>query len=262
MDEQFYLQYAELENSHWWFKARRSIFARIMETKVLVNFKPHHDVRILDIGSGAGSNIKFLRQYGKVVGIDMSDTAVKFATGRGLDVRLASLSDRGSLVREGISESSYDIITMFDVLEHIENDAESLVTTSNILKPGGILFISVPAFSFLWGLQDEVSHHYRRYTKSELKKKVEGTGLQIIQLSYFNTFLFPLVAGYRLSRKLKEKLGISVRSNSSDFDLTYGVFDRLFENIFESESAFLKRFNLPFGVSLVMVASKQMASPL
>src|SRR3989344_1692389 len=120
-----------------------------------------------------------------------------------------------------------------------------------VLKPGGIAIVTVPAFMFLWGLQDEISHRFRRYTKKELLVKIQAAGFSIERVGYFNFFLFPLIYLVRQAAK------IMPLRRRSDFDINNKLVNYVLKNIFLSEIWLLKIISYPFGVSLLIVAKKK-----
>lgn len=155
----------------------------------------------------------------------------------------------------GLKNGLFDLVASFDLIEHIDNDQEAVKQLYRLCKPGGIVMLTVPAFRFLWGRQDIISHHKRRYTKREIKLLVRNCGLKILKISYFNTFLFPLVLLIRLLMRLKAK-------GTGDIQSDFGMFpsdliNRLCALIFSLESRLLASFDLPFGVSIVCIAKKQ-----
>src|SRR5438477_9939893 len=91
---------------------------------------------------------------------------------------------------------------MLDVLEHIADERATLAEVTRVIRPGGHLLVSVPAYRFLWGAQDEVSMHHRRYSARLLRERVEAAGLVVRRLTFFNTLLFPPIVGIRIIRRL------------------------------------------------------------
>ena len=244
MDEQFYREYAEIEDTHWWFRGRRAIFTRVLE-----RFERRRDLRILDIGFGTGAMLTFLSRYGYVVGMDMSQEAIRFARAR---------SDRPMLVgdvrRVPLRAGAVDLVTAFDILEHVDDDGDALHELARVCRHGGFVLLTVPAFQFLWGNQDVISHHRRRYTLGQLRARVETAGFRIATLSYFNAVLFPAVAAIRLARRLR---GVPTGPVQSDFTMTKpGRVNDILTRVFAAEGALLARWRLPVGVSVVCLAER------
>jgi SAM-dependent methyltransferase len=138
------------------------------------------------------------------------------------------------------------------VLEHIEDDGGALREVARVLRPGGTLLATVPAFGWMWGAQDEISHHFRRYTAGELRKLICGARFETERLTYFNTILFPPIAAIRVARRVWQ----GESDTRSDFEMTQpGVVNRMLAGVFSSEARWLRRRDLPVGVSLLAVAT-------
>lgn len=214
---------------------------------------PSHGRRqLLDVGTGTGAMLEYLEPFGDVQAVEFEEEAVRFSHLRGATgVRLY---DGNTLPFE---DSSFDVVTSFDVIEHVEDDATIVAEMHRVLRPGGLLVVTVPAYPFLWGRQDEISHHYRRYVRSGLKARLTGAGFDLERVSYFNTLLFPGIAAIRLLRRGEGQTdGEEV---SSDFEMTgEGLVNRMLARLFASEAALVARRDLPFGVSLIAVARRRL----
>jgi SAM-dependent methyltransferase len=244
----FYSEYYALEDQHWWFVGRRRIFLSLLEREFEI---PARDgLRALDVGCGTGTMLQHLSRYARVQGIDADPQAVAFCHERGLtDVTRV---DSGVLP---FADGSFDLVTAFDVLEHVEDDVGLLREMHRVANPGGLLLVSVPAYRFLWGPQDEISHHHRRYLASELRRRVTTAGFHLERVSYFNTLLFPAIAGLRLGRRLVRRRG--PEELKSDFGLTPpGLVNRILARIFGMEAALLQRVDLPVGVSVLALGRR------
>jgi SAM-dependent methyltransferase len=145
----------------------------------------------------------------------------------------------------------FDLVCLFDVLEHVEADEETLAVTKGLLAPAGVAVITVPAFAKLWGPHDEQVHHKRRYERVDLEAKLLRAGFQIRKLSYCNMFLFPAAVAARIADKVKEKV-TRVRSVTGTGMLPAPI-NRGFSAIFGAERFLLERVDLPIGLSLLAV---------
>jgi SAM-dependent methyltransferase len=205
--------------------------------------------RVVDIGCGTGFNLEYLLNNGcsYVVGLDVADGALAFCRSRGLSTLVC-----GNGACPPLRHGSFDVVLALDLIEHLDDDGQALREFAHLLCPGGSLIVFTPAFGFLWGLQDEVSHHRRRYTARELRHKVEITGLCIDKLTYANTFLFPLVWTGRLVLRM---FGGNMQIVSEN-DLHPGWSNGLLAAIFSAERPLLRHVNFPFGVSLLCIARK------
>jgi ubiquinone/menaquinone biosynthesis C-methylase UbiE len=243
MKEFLYDDFFQLEKNHWWFIGRRKIVFRLIE-----RYKPTPSI-ILDAGCGTGYTAMQLRQYGKVLAFDSSPAAVEYTKQRGFDS-----VKQGSMTAIPYPSEMFDIVTALDVLEHVEDDRSSIVELCRVLRPGGILVITGPAFKFLWSPHDDINLHKRRYTAGEIKEKVESAGLRILKLSYFNSFLFPAIFLARLFRKVFPAANEEAKSDFTVFNR--GFINTALEKILSVESHLLSHVSFPVGVSLVCVARK------
>lgn len=241
MDTHTYPILFTVEQSHWWHTGRRKIIASFVEEicRRVTDRRP----RILDVGCGTGANLLMLSQYGDAEGVDISEDALAFCRDRGLDkVRL------GAGEELPYDDATFDLVTALDVVEHMDNDLAGLKEMRRVLRPGGHVLLFVPTFMFLWGLQDDVSHHRRRYRLSELRRVLEEAGFEIERTTYANiTFFLPIL----LIRQLMRVTGLKAESeNNINVSAMNGVLGKLLG----AESWILRYVNLPFGVSGLCVA--------
>jgi len=205
-------------------------------------------LRLLDVGCGTGTMVASLSRYGCAYGVDVDHEAVGYCLERGLDVVVQASGEHLPF-----ADQSVDVATMLDVLEHIADERGTLAEVTRVIRPGGYLMVSVPAYRFLWGAQDEVSMHHRRYSAGLLRERIEAAGLVVRRLTFFNTLLFAPIAGIRLTRRLIPGL----RSEKSDFNFPApGPLNRTLTRVFGLESGLVARINLPFGVSILCLAQR------
>jgi len=245
MDRELYEQIHQIENSHWWYVGRRKIiFDWVFNTLAIDDTQ-----KILDIGCGTGFNIDYVQTSGfpSVVGLDLSKDALEFCKTRNLSDLIC-----GDAITIPFVDKSFDVILALDLLEHLENDIQAIHEFARILKPGGKLFLFVPAHQFLWGLQDVVSHHFRRYTTKDINNKVCHSDLKIIKLTYVNTFLFPLIWIGRLALRFWGNRLDTISENDLSPDWSNGILTK----IFAAERSLIPHTNLPFGVSIFCIAQK------
>jgi SAM-dependent methyltransferase len=231
---------AELDDRHWWYRARREILSKLIARKIRLP----KQARILEIGCGTGHNLEMLRHFGRVDGIEI-DAAARAVANRRLGHRVM---DAPLPELPGVEDRAYDLVAILDVLEHVEADREALASIARKLKPGGRILITVPAHPWMWSAHDEVNHHKRRYTRATLSKVVAEAGLKLEMMSWFNSLLFPLAAAARLAGRLTGK-------EDSDDKLPPAALNRLFEALFGLERYAIGRLPLPPGVSLVAIVS-------
>jgi SAM-dependent methyltransferase len=242
MDQSIYSAHHSLYQSHWWFRGRK----KIIEDTIGRLHLPKNPI-ITDIGSGSGDLLPMLIKNDSTVTSVESDEnsaiSIRYKFGERINIR-RSLED---LLVQNID--TLDLVTGFDVLEHIEDDQAVLKSIYDAIKPGGQLVCSVPACPFLWSTHDEYSHHFRRYTKKNLYKKMITAGFQIELITYFNFFFFfPLV----LLRTVKKML----RIKSTDFQHEPQWLQTPLAYIFGLERFIVRHGGFPIGVSLLCIVKK------
>jgi SAM-dependent methyltransferase len=238
MERHVYEEMNALERAHWWFLARREIIAHVVERWV-----PEHGA-VLDVGCGTGFVLERLRQRYEVHGIDAAQVAVDFCHDKGLPN-----VQRGELGVTDLGRKDFDLVTFLDVLEHLDDDVDALKRARTLLKDDGHLVVTVPAFPFLWSQHDVVHHHRRRYVREELERTIRAAGFEPLHVTYFNTVLFPLIAGARLAAKA---LGRDDGSDASHAPSP--LVNWILKRAFVAEKSVVPRARLPFGVSLLCVA--------
>lgn len=249
MEAHLFEEMARTEDHHWWFRGRRNIIEAVLRQ----HLPPVSQRRILDVGCGTGGNLPLLQRFGQVVGLEGSPDALALCRRRlGPDFPL----HQGHIPQD-IPPGRFDVVTAFDVLEHIPDAEGALRGIRSALAPGGLLVLTVPAFGFLWSEHDTVHHHQRRYTVDLLTAQLTAAGLRPRWSSYFNSLLFPPIAAVRLLQRVLPKS----RDNAprSDVEVTggSGLTNQVLEAVFSAERHVVPRVSLPFGVSLIAVASAE-----
>lgn len=260
MEEQFADRYEDFERWHWWFQGRRRILASILERE-FARQRAGGRVprRVVSIGCGPAAGLDWLVPLlggdGLVIGIDADPSGAL----RSCHERVQALPSGvafayGHAEAAPVRSASCDAVLALDLIEHLEDDAAGLAEAVRLVQPEGFLLVTVPAFESLWGNQDVVSHHKRRYTASSLARTFERAGVSLSWLTYFNTVLFPAIAAVRWSRRL---LGHGA-GPVSDFDQGRpGRLNDLLARLFAAERHVLGGVRLPFGVSLLAVARRR-----
>ncbi|MBI4878083.1 MAG: class I SAM-dependent methyltransferase [Planctomycetes bacterium] len=248
MEDVAFLQFQNLERDHWWFIGRRRSYFAILE-----RFVPRGAGQaVADVGCGVGGMLQNLRRFGEPAGIDSDLDSIRFCRRRGFARCLV-----GGAGRLPLRAASQDLVTLFDCLEHLEDDAGALSEVARVLKPGGVAFFSVPAYQFLYANNDRVAHHRRRYTRSGLRRKVERAGLEVVKATYVNVVLFPLILPAVLLIKLRERLLPRPDDQRTNLSSTPPrPLNALLAWIFGGEGRWLRRVSAPCGHSLALVARK------
>lgn len=244
MQQHTYAIMNRVENSHWWFVGRRAILESFLK-QIIQNPKPKiQNPKILDVGCGTGANLEMLRKFGAAEGVDVSDEALEFCQAKNLKAR------KGLAENLPFENESFDLVTALDVVEHLDDDVAGLKEMRRVLRADGRVLIFVPAFMFLWGVQDDVSNHRIRYTKRQITDRLQKVGFEIERATYANiTFFAPILAG----RALMKLTGIRPESENN---VNVSALNPILGKVFGAERFWLKNFNFPFGVSIVVVARK------
>ena len=241
MDRSVYDRMNELEATHWWFVARRKVIATFVARELKGRAQP----RILEAGCGSGGNLAILARFGQVDAFEYDGGAREHAVMKsGLDIRFGALPDDLPF-----DDRRYDLIGLFDVLEHVEDDSASLAALAGRLKTGGRILVTVPAFPFLWSKHDVRHHHFRRYTRASLAEAARQAGLKVSYCSYFNAFLFPLAVTARAMKRLTGR-------DTPDDTLPPAWLNGVMARIFGFESRVLKAARFPVGLSLAAVLER------
>ena len=247
MQQHTYAILRRVEEKHWWFVGRRRIIKSFVEplVKRLKEARPGEAIKILDVGCGTGANLELLSEFGDAEGVDVSTEALSFCKARGL-----------AQVKQGAAESlpyednSFDLVTGLDVVEHLDDDLAGLKEMWRVLRRDGKTLLFVPAFMFLWGVQDDISNHRRRYTLKELKQVVREAGFEIERATYVNiSFFAPILIGRLFMR------ATGVRPESEN-NINIGFLNGALGKLLGSESHWLRFLNFPFGVSIILVARR------
>lgn len=240
MDIKLHKQHQNLQKSHFWFKVKDNLLKDLVQRYLKSKDK------ILDFGCNYGHSTRLLQSLGyDTFGLDISDEAIGY--GRSLGIKNIFLESE-----KYFPPNSFDAIISLDVLEHIEDDKNALKNLLNLVRPNGIIVIMVPAYMFLWGVQDTISHHYRRYTLKKLIDLSNSVGAEVIRKSYFNTLLFIPIAMFRLFTRFFIK-----NPHDSDLDINNSFMNKLFFYIFDFERRILRYFDMPFGVSILLILRKK-----
>lgn len=237
------------DEHHWWYVGRRRVIhAQLSRLDVPTG------ASILDAGCGSGRMMDELAQYGTVSGFDFEEKGVAAARSRGhTDVQ------QGRLEEIPHPDAAFDLVTCLDVIEHTPDDVVSLRELHRVMRPGGHLLVTVPAYQSLWSSHDVANHHYRRYRRATLLPAATAAGWEPVTTTYFNSILFPPAAVVRLAERLR---GSAEARDESHLEMTPQRLDALLALPMRLEAAVIRRgIALPFGMSLMGVLRKPAHSP-
>jgi SAM-dependent methyltransferase len=232
-----------VESDHWWFTGKRLFMRRLLGSHLR---SEGTTLRILDIGCGTGANAVELSRYGEVIACDRSLDALGMAAGRGVR-RLCAASAPDLPFGAG----TFDVITAFDIIEHVDDDAGFVCDLERVLMPGGALAIHVPAWPSLWSHHDEILEHKRRYTYRSLRALLQNSDLRIEHLGWASCALFLPTAVVRWTRRL-----IGGGKQAVDLGLVPRPVNTVLRAAYRVEAALATTVGLPFGVSLAAIAVK------
>jgi len=242
LEEYLYPHFYKIENEHWWFAARQKILWNFISQNLSLTQKS----KVLDVGCGTGAILDTFTKHFEAYGQDVSEQAVDFCKQRGLqNVFRGYLNELPSHLNE------FDLVTAFDVVEHIEDDFGVLKQMHSLLKTNGNVLITVPAFQMLWGAHDVVTHHKRRYVKATLRAVMEKAGFEIVRMSYFNFFLFPVAVARRIQAKITKV------DEAKDLEMPSPRLNGILKSVFEMEKNILPTINFPVGLSLIAIGRKK-----
>ncbi len=242
----------DVEDRHFWFLARNRVLARALATMPVQIPSPR---LVLEVGCGTGNTLRVLRAAfpsATVVGVDLFADALAFARRRNV----------ASLVQARVEQlpfrAEFDVIGLFDVLEHVQDDGAALDGLRRLLRPGGTLLVTVPAGRALWSRFDDESHHVRRYEPMELGDKLGASGFGPSYVTYFMTGLYPVVwLGRRVQRWLDRPARGGTRSDSAtarELRVIPGLNGSLLRLLAPEAAWIANRRRLPFGTSLLAIA--------
>jgi len=231
------------EDRHWWFRGTRRIVVRL-----LTRFAPRGG-RLLDVGCGTGYTLSLVSGDYRCVGLDASP-----------DAALAARAKAGAPVTRGdacalpFPDGSFDVVTALDVLEHLDDDARAMSEIHRVLAPGGVAVLSVPAHQWLFSPHDRALGHVRRYSRKSFLNLMQHSGLEPRRISFSNSALALPILAYRGVRRL---LPAEEERPKSDLWLPPRPVNATLEGLLKMEAALIPRMPLPFGISLVAVATRK-----
>jgi len=233
------------EATHFWFRGFRKFIAPVIADVA----KGRAGLRLVDCGCGTGHNLHLLRPHGAAIGFDLSAAGLVRARGRG------GALVRGDVTRIPLASSAFDVATSFDVLQCVEADVDAVREMARIIRPGGVVVVTLAALDALRGDHAEVWQEVRRYTPASARRLVEAAGLTPERVSFMFASLFPLMMSVRLVQRLTRRFGRTVRADT-DIAVPIGPVNLLLTALVSAEAAITRHVPMPIGSSLLVVARK------
>ena len=247
---------SRVEATHFWFRG----FRRFVAPAIAEMAAGRRDLYLLDCGSGTGHNLAtLLRPYGSAFGFDLTPAGLAHARRAGL--RLA----RADMAAIPFQSSRFDLVTSFDVLQYVRDDADVMKEIARVIKPGGGLVVTAAALDLLRGGHAGTWPEVRRYTTGRLRSIVEGAGLKIRHVTYLFATLFPAMLAVRLAsragggrRPLRGRGGSSDSPESADWEMRVPAapINATVTGMLAIEAALSRRIPMPAGSSVLVVAAK------
>jgi ubiquinone/menaquinone biosynthesis C-methylase UbiE len=249
MNKNYYREYFDLERNHWWFVVRLKILKSLIAKQTL-----NTGIKILNVGVATGATSQMLKEYGEVTSLEFDKDCCDFVN-ENTDLNVVN----GSVLDLHYEANTFDLVCCFDVIEHVADDDKAIEELFRVCKKDGLVFVTVPAFQFLWSKHDEVNHHFRRYTMKSFSRLIEQVDPHISYKTYFNAFLFLPIAALRILLKLIPEKQSGPTVSGSDFGRIKNKFvNNLLLQIFNLEFRFLKLgLKYPAGVSLLYLMKKK-----
>lgn len=249
-----YGRFAAVESEHWWFQGRRRVVAEVMRDYLADHPGRAEGLRLLDVGSGTGEMVDMLKEFGHVTALDSSPHAVEYCRQRhpsGVEVRQGIAPD------DLVPGERFDLVTAFDVVEHIDDDVAALRAFRSALPVGGRMVLTVPAYHTLWSNHDVYSGHMRRYRRDTLLDLVrKAGGFRVDRTSYFNSLLFLPALAVRLTDRARQRLAPRPGERADPhLRVPPALVNRALLRVFGTEARILRRMEPPFGVSLLALCS-------
>lgn len=250
-----------IEETHWWYRGRRGLVRMALDAHA----PRQRPLQVLDVACATGMSFRFLSDYGQIRGVDISDETIRYCGMRGID-RIV----KADAMKLPFGSGSYDVVLALDAFEHFDDDLAAMRETFRVLRPGGVLIATVPAFMSLWSPHDDAYHHKRRYRRPQFRQRLVAAGFTVERVSYSTMTLFIPVFLLRRWRRLREGATDGARQDvpsapgahdqvqvASDFSVPFPrPIEMMASAITSAEVALERHLNLPFGVSLLAVLRK------
>lgn len=247
-DEAYFDRMAAHARSHWWYEGRRRLVELLLDGRLAAGSS------IVDVGCGTGDNFAMLEALagpgGRLTGVELSEHAIKRVPPGPVGTRVGIALAEHLPFRDG----SADLLTSMDVVEHLDDDAVGLAEYHRVVRPGGWLLLTVPAYQWLWSVHDETAAHRRRYSRARLDAVVTGAGFTVDRSTYFNSFLVPPAAALR-----RTPLRRFASDNDEEVGQSSPTVSKVMTRLSNAERRLLarRRRGVPFGLSIALLARRR-----
>ncbi len=232
------------EATHFWFRGFGAFVAPVLEEIAA----GRRDLRLVDCGCGTGNNLSLLKPYGRTFGFDLTREGAHRA------LRAARPVVQADIERIPYTADSFDIATSFDVVQSVPDDRAALREIARILKPGGYAVLNVSALELLRADHAEVWQELRRYTPASAGRLIGDSGLQVVRISFVFASLFPIMLSVRMWQKMLRPF--REPQGDSELEVPPEPINAALSWLVEREAALSRRFPMPIGSSLLIVARK------
>jgi SAM-dependent methyltransferase len=242
---------ARAETQHFWFRGFRAFVTPLLRHAAEGRRHP----RLLDCGCGTGANLELLDTFGHAYGFDLTEAGLRIGREAG-----RTRTARASVTAVPFPTAAFDIVTSFDVLYSLTDADEqtAIAEMYRLLKPGGFALVNVAAMRILRGDHSILSHEVRRYTRADLRTRLERAGFLVERLTYTNATLFPALA---IARSIQRRRGLRTEQNAvAEISVPPAPVNAIMTAVMHLEGLWLRAFDAPFGSSLLCLARKPAAA--
>jgi SAM-dependent methyltransferase len=244
MEPSEYHNIAQVEETHWWYVGMAAAAAGWLRQRTAAP----SPLLVLDAGCGTGGSLRWLPEFGRAIGVDWHPLALQLARGKGYN----SLA-RADVQRLPFATGMFGLVTSFDVLYHLQvsDDRRALAELARVLAPGGWLLLRLPAHEWMRRGHDRIVHTRHRYARGEVRAKLAAAGLKPVRVSYANALaLLPALLWRMVQHHPGDDGGTDVRLPSPAANAALTA-------VLRAEGAWLRRLDLPIGLSVMALALKE-----
>jgi 2-polyprenyl-3-methyl-5-hydroxy-6-metoxy-1,4-benzoquinol methylase len=246
----------QMQREHFWYRGRHKLLLNVFNKEISQRFGEANDLRAIDMGGGCGGWLEYL--HAQNAGI-FQQLALSDSSMRALSLAepvVGSFATRYQIDLLDIPWlEEWDVVFLLDVLEHIPDHIEVLRQVSRSMRPGGLLFVTVPALKFFWTYNDELAQHQRRYCRHDFRTLAEHASLELLRTDYFMFFLSPALLFYRLL--YRPPITATPEQTREHLARTHRIpaqpLNNFLARVFSIEASMVNSFHFPWGTSILAV---------